>query len=132
MQQRLKKIDRIIKVQEHLHRAAELKLADLQRKAHDLRTAQQELIHTMSDDAALHGLFVDGIARRLKALALEEARIRSAIAAQQAVTVEAALQVRRSERISSRLNEDVRHFQEKKDLAAILEAAALKGCTSLP
>jgi len=132
MRQRLKKIDRLIKVQQHLHKSAELQLASLQRKEGELKADQQELLQTMGETDALHGLFVDVIARRLKMLALEETRTRTAIVEQKAVTVEKALQVKRSEKVFSRLKQEARQIQEKKDLTAILEAVARKVPTSLP
>jgi len=132
MRQRLKKIDRLIKVQQHLHKSAELQLASFQRKEGELKADQQELLQTMGETDALHGLFVDVIARRLKMLALEETRTRTAIVEQKAVTVEKALQVKRSEKVFSRLKQEARQIQEKKDLTAILEAVARKVPTSLP
>lgn len=132
MKQRLKKVERIVKVQRHLHRNAELQLANLQRQEGELRAAQQELMQTMSDTDALHGLFVDVMAKRLKALAVEEARTQTAITAQKAVAIERALQVKRTEKVQARMKEDSRRIEEKKDLNAILEAMIQKGSTSLP
>jgi len=132
MKQRLKKIDRLIKVQQHLQKNAELQLANLQRKERELQTAQEELLETMGESDALHGLFVDVIAKRLKALALEETRTQAAIIDQKVVTVERALQVKRTEKVSSRLKDEARRGQEKKDLISILETIAQKECTSLP
>ena len=132
MKQRLKKIDRLIKVQQHLQKNAELQLANLQRKEGELTTAHEELLETMGESDALHGLFVDVIAKRLKALALEEDRTQAAIIDQKAIAVEKALQVKRTEKVSSRLKDEVRRGQEKKDLISILETIAQKECTSLP
>jgi len=132
MKQRLKKIDRLIKVQQHLQRNAELQLANLQRRESELKAAQEELLETMGETDVLHGLFVDVIAKRLKALALEEARTQTAITGQKVVAVEKALQVKRTEKVCSRLKDEARRGQEKKDLISILETIAQKECTSLP
>lgn len=132
MRQRLKKIDRIIKVQQHLHKNAELHLANLQRKESELKVAQEEILETMGDADVLHGLFVDVIANRLKRLALEEDRVHASIVTQKIVTTENALKVKRSEKLLSRLKEEARQGQEKKDLIAILEAVVQKDRTSLP
>lgn len=132
MKQRLKKIDRIIKVQKHMHRNAELQLANLQRKEGELKAAQAELIETMGDRDALHGLFVDVMARRLTALALEESRTQAAIVTQRSVTIDKALQVKRTEKVHARVKDDSRRIEEKKDLAAILETMVQKRGTSLP
>ncbi|WP_243374093.1 hypothetical protein [Microvirga solisilvae] len=132
MKQRLKKFDRIIKVQKHLHKNAELHLANLQRQESELKTAQEELLQTMSDRDVLHGLFTDVMAKRLKTLALEEVRTQGEIVVQKAVTMEKAMQVKRTEKVFGRIKEDTRRGQEKKDLAAILETMIQKSSTSLP
>jgi len=132
MKQRLGKIDRIIRVQRHLHTSAELQLASLQRKENELKEAQRELLQAMGETDVLHGLFVDVIAKRLKILSLEEARTQADILEQKALTIDRALQVKRSEKMHSRLKEEDRQDQEKKELAAILELSARKERTSLP
>jgi len=132
MKQRIRKIDRLIKVQQHLHKNAEIQLASLQRKEDELKTTQEDLLRSMDDSGALHSLLVDVVAKRLKMLALEENRTRAAIIEQKAVTIEKAMQVKRSEKVYSRLKEDVRQGQEKKDLMAILELMVQKERTSLP
>lgn len=132
MKQRLKKIDRLIKVQQHLHRSAELKLANLHRQESELKAAQEETLQTMGDSDVLHGLFIDILAKRLKTLSLEERRTQAAIIEQKAVTVEKALQVKRTEKVYSRLKEDERRSEEKKGLIVILESMAQKDSTSLP
>ncbi|MXQ11683.1 hypothetical protein [Microvirga makkahensis] len=132
MRERLKKVDRLVNVQRQLHRNAELQLVSLEHREAELKTAQEELLQAMGDTDALHGLFVDVIAKRVKMLALEEAKTRAAIVDQRAVTVAKALQVKRSEKLFSRVKEDVRQSQEKTDLNAILEAIVGRGSTSLP
>lgn len=132
MKQRLKKIDRLIKVQQHLHRSAELRLANLHRQESELKAAQEETLQTMGDSDVLHGLFVDILAKRLKTLSLEERRTQAAIIEQKAVTVEKALQVKRTEKVYSRLKEDERRSEEKKGLIVIIESMAQKDSTSLP
>lgn len=132
MKQRLKKIDRLIKVQQHLHRKAELDLVALQRKEGELKAAQEDLLQTMGESDALHGLFVNVLAKRLKDLSLEEARTQAEIVGQKSLTLERALQVKRSERMHSRVKEDIRRVQEKVELAEILEGMARKEHTSLP
>lgn len=132
MKDRHKKIDRLIKVQKHLHRSAEIRLASLQRREDELKAAQEEILQTMGDADALHGLFVDVIAKRMRMLALEETRTQAAIIDQKAVATEKALQVKRGEKLFSRLQEEVRRDQEKADLIAVLEAMVGRDGTSLP
>lgn len=132
MKQRLKKINRLIKVQQHLHRSEELRLANLQRHEAELKSAQEEVLQTMSDDDVLHGLFVDVLSKKLKSLAQEETRTQAAIVTQKAVTFDKAMQVKRTEKMFSKLKVENRRVEEKKDLMAILEAITTKSGTSLP
>lgn len=132
MKQRLKKIDRLIKVQQNLQKSAEIILANLYREETELKTAQEELLQTMGDSDALHGLFVDALAKKLKTLTLEESQTQAAIVKQKELTLEKALQVKRTEKVLSRLKEDDRRGEEKRSLTAILEGIVQKDSTSLP
>jgi hypothetical protein len=132
VKQRLKKINRLIKVQQHLHQSEELRLANLQRHEAELKSAQEEVLQTMSDDDVLHGLFVDVLSKKLKSLAQEETRTQAALVTQKAVTFDKAMQVKRTEKMFSKLKVESRRVEEKKDLMAILEAITTKSGTSLP
>ena len=132
MKQRVRKIERILKVQEHLQREAELRLSKLERESQEIRNAQEVLIHTMNDHETLHGLFVDVAAKRLQVLSAQASRVDTAKTAQKAVTFDRAMQAKRTEKMLSGLKEDERQQTEKKDLVAILESLAGRGGTSFP
>ena len=132
MKQRVRKIERILKVQEHLQREAELRLSKLERESQEIRNAQEVLIHTMNDHETLHGLFVDVAAKRLQVLSAQASRVDTAKTAQKAVTFDRAMQARRTEKMLSGLKEDERQQTEKKDLVAILESLAGRDGTSFP
>lgn len=132
MQQKIRKIGRILKVQQHLQREAELKLANLERKVLDLKTAQETLIQTMNDHETLHGLFVDVAAKRLQNLAAQTSQVEKAKTAQKAVTFERAMQAKRTDKLLSTLKDEGRRLAEKKDLASILETLAKDDSASFP
>jgi hypothetical protein len=132
MKQRVRKIERILKVQEHLQREAELRLSKLERESQEIRNAQEVLIHTMNDHETLHGLFVDVAAKRLQVLSAQASRVDTAKTAQKAVTFDRAMQAKRTEKMLSGLKEDERQQTEKKDLVAILESLAGRDGTSFP
>jgi uncharacterized coiled-coil protein SlyX len=132
MRKRIQKLDRVVKVQRHLHRSAELRLAGLERESAELKAAQETLIETMNDHETLHGLFVDVMAKRLQALAAQATRTDAAKAVQKAATFERAMQVKRTEKTLSGLNEESRKENEKKDLIAILETMRPRGPASFP
>jgi hypothetical protein len=132
MRQRIRKIDRILKVQQHLQKEAELKLGKLEREASELKVAQETLIQTMNDHETLHGLFVDVSAKRLQALASEASAVERAKVAQKAVTIDEAIQAKRTEKMLSGLKDQERRETEKKDLASILELLAKGESASFP
>jgi non-ribosomal peptide synthetase component F len=132
MKQRIRKIDRILKVQQHLQKEAELKLANLEREATELRVAQETLIRTMNDHETLHGLFVDVAAKRLQGLASQASAVATAKVAQKAATVDRAMQAKRTEKMLTGLKEQGRREAEKKDLSSILEMLAKGKSASFP
>ncbi|WP_262027328.1 hypothetical protein [Microvirga sp. Mcv34] len=132
MKQRIRKIDRILQVQQHLQKQAELKLAQLERKASELKLAQETLIQTMNDHETLHGLFVDVAAKRLQGLASQESIVENAKVAQKAVAIDKAMQAKRVEKMLSDLKGQERRESEKKDLASIIELLAKGGGASFP
>ncbi len=123
---RLKKIDRIMQVQEQLHRAAEWKLANLVRKQSELSEAQEQAIEALNDDGAFHGLFVDAMARRLHMLGSEADRVRQAQSAQTEVVREEALRLKTTERLSEKLGREQRRALEKRSFQELLEGLAAK------
>lgn len=68
-QDRRKRIERLLKVQDQLHRIEEWRLAEAQQQLDGLVRDQQELIDSLNADNGLQGLFMDAAARRLKSLA---------------------------------------------------------------
>ena len=132
MKQRIRKIDRILKVQERLKQEAELKVSRLEREAAELRTAQEAIIHSMNDHSTLHGLFVDVAAKRLQALSTQEGHVEKAKVAQKAVALEKAMQAKRTEKMLTNLKDRSRREMEKKDLVAILETLAKGPSASFP
>lgn len=132
MKQRIRKIDRILKVQQHLQREAELKLANLEREATGLKSAQETLIQTMNDHETLHGLFVEVAAKRLQALASQASAVEKAKVVQKSVTLDRAMQAKRVEKMLSGLKDQERRETEKKDLVSILEIRSKGESASFP
>jgi len=132
MKQRIRKMNRILKVQERLKQEAELKVSLLEKEAAELRTAQEAIIHSMNDHDTLHGLFVDVAAKRLQALSTQEGHVEKAKVAQKAVALDKAMQVKRTEKMLTNLKGQDRREMEKKDLAAILETLAKGSSASFP
>jgi hypothetical protein len=132
MKQRIRKMNRILKVQERLKQEAELKVSLLEKEAAELRTAQEAIIHSMNDHDTLHGLFVDVAAKRLQALSTQEVHVEKAKVVQKAVALDKAMQAKRTEKMLTNLKGQDRREIEKKDLAAILETLAKGSGASFP
>jgi hypothetical protein len=81
-QHRAARAQRILDVQKQLYQIEEWKLAQLQHRLADLEREQHELIGALNTDAALQGLFIDAMARRLRSLADAAARFERDRAAQ--------------------------------------------------
>ena len=132
MKQRIRKIDRILKVQERLKQEAELKVSLLEREAAELRASQEAIIHSMNDHDTLHGLFVDVAAKRLQALSTQEGHVEKAKVVQKAVALGKAMQAKRTEKMLTNLRDQNRRETEKKDLVSILETLVKGGSASFP
>jgi HPt (histidine-containing phosphotransfer) domain-containing protein len=128
--ERLKKMDRIWKVHKQLHKMAEWELVRLQRKGAELEVAQAELIEALNNDKQLYGLFVDAAAKRLQSLAGQAKQVHVERLNQADVTLEKALQAKRTEKVVASLKDASRKESEKKDLLSALEAISTRGDAS--
>ena len=97
---RAKKIQRIVKAQAQLKLAEEWRLRGLTARLAEIEAGERELIAALGADNALHGLFLDATARRLRAVAEDAARIREAKDAAIAQAAGAATRLKTAERLS--------------------------------
>lgn len=132
MDRRLKKIKRILNVQEQLHRMAEWRLASLQRKEEELLKEQSDLIEALNGDDLLQVAFVPVTARRLQTLAAETAHVARSKEEQAQVMHDRAMQVKRTERMIEDLTRHHRREVEKKGLLDILDVLSARKDASLP
>lgn len=122
MRDRVRSLKRILEVQRHLHSVEELKFARIKQKVDQCQSEQRALSEALSDDGALHGLFLDMTVRRIKSLQQEESRLMPELEAQARVLVEHGGRMRNSERLSEELAIEVRRDEERRELEALLEA----------
>lgn len=130
MSSRLKKMDRLRKVQKQLHKMSEWELARLQQKGAELHAAQVAVIEALNDDDQLYGLFVDAASKRLKTLATEANQVEARRQVQAGITLDRAMQVKRTEKMVSSLKETHRRETEKSDLMGILDSIVARGDAS--
>ncbi len=103
MTDRLKKIERLLALQQQLHRLAEWKLAALDRKKAELASEQESLFGALNDDEPLQGLFVEAMARRLNALARETDKVNRARECASRRLAQEGLTLKRAERMTERV-----------------------------
>jgi hypothetical protein len=131
MKDRAQMAKRVLSVQKQLHRIEELKFAQLQKRLANLEREQLELSQALSEDEALHGLFIDMTVRRLMALKQESARLAPEYQAQARKLVEHTGRVKMAERLADELALDVRRAGERAELEKILELSISAGNASL-
>ncbi len=122
MQDRHKKIKRILQVQRQMHQIAEWKLAKLQQRGLELDEAQVELIRSLNDESSFHGMFVDSMARKLNRLSGEAEEVSREQAEQAERVLEEARRVNTTERLSRKVDREHRQAAEKLRFRSILEA----------
>jgi hypothetical protein len=122
MRDRVRSLKRIADVQKQLHNLEEVKYARLQQRMAECSSAQEELSKALSNDDALHGLFVDVTVRRLKSLRQEEAKLKLEMEAQARVVLEHGGRLRNSERLKEELTVELKRIEEREELERLLEA----------
>jgi hypothetical protein len=131
MRDRVKSLKRILEVQRHLHSMEELKYARLKQAITRCQGEQRELSGALSDDDALHGLFMDVTVRRLKSLQQEEQRLAPQVDAQARVLTAHGGRLRNSERLAEELQVEMRRVEEREELERLLETGlALRRASS--
>jgi hypothetical protein len=131
MKDRARAAERIVNVQKQLHRIEELKYAQIQQKLVQAETDQLELTRALSEDEALHGLFVDMTVRRLVALRQVAARLGVELEEQAKALIEHGGRLKNAERLRDDLSVEVRRVDERKELERILEVTLATGDASL-
>jgi len=121
MEKRRQKAHRILSVQRQLSRIEEQRMADLNRRLSELETSQRDLIAALNEDHALHGLFIDTTARRLRSMAEEAGRVGRAREAQSQRLLDRAAQVRCAERALERAAQDADRALGRRELLDIVE-----------
>lgn len=122
MRDRARSLKRILEVQRHLHNVEEVKFARLKQRMTHCQEEQRALTDALSDDGALHGMFMDVTARRIQSLQQQEARLAPQLEAQARVLVEHGGRMRNSERLAEELAAEIRREDERQELEHLLEA----------
>jgi len=131
MKARAKGAKRILEVQKHLHDIAESKYLQIKQKLDACEQDERELANALSDEGALHGLFIDVTVKRLAAVRQEARRIEGVLQQCARAVLEQGGRVRNAKRLVESLEVEVRRVDERGDLEAMLEVQLAREGASL-
>jgi hypothetical protein len=132
MKKRLQTLTRIVEVKEHQRRAAEWRLARLLGEELALLEDQKSVIAALNSEQSLHGLFVEAMARHLRAVSERLEALRLSIALRTAELKGQTGQLKQAEHLLRDAARQHGRSVEWKDLAEIIDAAVARGGASLP
>lgn len=132
MKKRVKRARRLLEVLSQLQRLEEQKKLELQRQQRELETTQEEIIDALNEDDALHGLFIDTTARRLKRLSQEARRVEAERDKQSLTLLDRAAKVKTAERLHERLDYRAARGRKEEELRDIIERYVGRTNASLP
>ena len=132
LKRRLNKIERILAVQEKLHRLAEWKLAKIEERQAGLTSERRSLVDALNGNDLLQGLFVEAMAKRLAALARETDRVSREREEQVRQLFAEALRLGRTERMTETLRRQHAEDLWKRSFRDILESVGRKRDASFP
>jgi hypothetical protein len=130
MRDRVKSLKRVLEVQKQLHSMEEVKYARLQQRLMQCKAEQDDLANALSEDGALHGLFMDVTVRRIQALQQEQGKLGPLMEAQARVLLDHGGRLRNSERLSEELAVELRRVEERDELEQLLEGGFARRAAS--
>jgi hypothetical protein len=124
MDRRLRKIERVLAVQQQLHRLAEWRMAGLDRERRELAESEAQLVAALNHDEQLQGVFVDAMARRLAAIARDAERVNRAREVQGRRLREEGMKLKMVERMNDRVRRQYREAFARRGFSDLLETLA--------
>ncbi len=121
MGNRLRAVQRILSVQAQLHRLAQWKLAELERREDGLQERHESLLRFVDEDGAYAALFGNTLMRRLRSISEEKARVTAAKHEQADKTLDELRRVGQMQRATDELEGEARQERERQELKEILE-----------
>jgi len=132
MTDRFRAMQRILTVQNQLHRLAQWKLALLERQGDALEASQQHLLRFLDEEKSYTALFGEALMRRLRNIGEEKTKVAKAKQIQAGETLEELRRVGRMQRLVDDLGTKARQETERKELNDILEQLNHRRDASLP
>lgn len=129
---RLKKAQRLLKVQRDLQEIEERKVAGLRHRQAELADLREEMLRALSSDEGLQGLFVGAIVRRLKSLGEEATLIGDELERRSRALQAYASRTKFAERRAQTCEQEHAHEVARKELMEIIERFIRPENASLP
>jgi len=121
MTDRLRAMQRVLKVQTQLHRLAQWKLTGLERQADTLNSRQQHLLRFLDEEGSYTALFGEALMRRLRGIGEDKAKVLAAKREQADQTIEESRRLGRMQNMVDDLGDEARVEADRDDLRDILE-----------
>ncbi len=121
MKDRLRSMQRILNVQTQLHRLAQWKLAETERKDDVLRERQESLLRFLDEEQGYAALLGATLMRRLRSVAEERAAVATEKQEQTEKVIEELRRSGRMENMVERLEDEARQSAEREELRDGLE-----------
>ena len=131
MEARAKKAHRILAVQRQMHRIEEWKLAQLEQELANLEVSKRDLTNALNGDNALHGLFIDAMARYLRLLTEQTAGIGWQKRDQLPRLIGEATRLKIAERTARKIDLEVQRSDDLEALVDTIESIVGRKTTSL-
>jgi hypothetical protein len=126
MSSRTAKIARMVAVQRQLHRLAEWKLVQLQRREADLHGQESSLIGSLNAEEPLHGLFVPAMAKRLASIGKESAVVAHARQSQSDIVLAECRKLKQAERMGHAAASSRERDDEKRRLEETIDQTIMR------
>jgi hypothetical protein len=121
MTDRYRAVKRVLAVQNQMHRLAQWKLAELERKEDALRDNQERLLRFLDQEGSYTALLSDTLMRRLRNVSEQKAQTAIEKEKQAERTLEESRRKGRMQRMVDHVAGDARREEERSELRDVLE-----------
>ena len=125
MTARTRKVERIHSVLRQMEKLQQRKVALIERRCAENQAEQEALIRALNEDHALHGLFIDTTARRLRSLAEAGARLVREREIEQRRLIAQAARARAAGNLAADVAEEARRAAEQADPREVIERVSV-------
>jgi len=130
MKQRRKSLEKILLLQDQLHKLSAWKLAALDQQRAALEETQKATIEAIDRDAIANGILVASATHRLRGIDKQIAVVKAQHVKQAQVALEQGVRTKLAERLVEKVDAKHRKQQERSDLGDLIERSLGKNSAS--